>query len=360
MRVDAIRRPQVSRGSDARIGLRPSIVAAGMTGTAEGARLFPRTLVRRFGPRLAENGGGGLARMVTAKVLSWPQAWRAPSLGRLGSLEVRLAASAFEVRRAQALRYHVFYEEMAAEADFRARQTRRDQDRFDRFCDHLIVLDHAARGDARFGATGRMVATYRLLRHDVAARHCGFYSAGEFDIEPLLARKPDLNFLELGRSCVLPPYRTKRAVELLWHGIWAYVRAHGIDVMIGCASLPGTDPAELALPLSFLHHHARAPAEWDVRARGDRHVEMARMPAAAIDARAALKALPPLVKGYLRLGAMIGDGAVIDRQFGTTDVMMVLPVAAIAERYIEHYGTDATRFALKAPRPRGDRPLVAA
>ena len=73
---------------------------------------------------------------------------------------------------------------------------------------------------------------------------------------------PDLRFLELGRSCVLKPYRTKRTVELLWHGIWTYVLHHRIDAMIGCASLEGTDPDKLALPLSFLHHYAAAPPPW--------------------------------------------------------------------------------------------------
>ena len=91
-------------------------------------------------------------------------------------------------------------------------------------------------------------------------------------------------FLELGRSCVLPDYRNKRTLELLWHGIWAYVLRHGFDVMIGCASLEGTDPEKLALPLSFLHHHCRAPEEWRVGAHADRRVEMNRMPAEAIDA----------------------------------------------------------------------------
>src|SRR5690606_23179526 len=113
----------------------------------------------------------------------------------------------------------------------------------------------------------------------------------------------------------------------------------------GCASLSGTDPEPLALPLAFLHHNARAPEEWSVSALAGRHVAMDRLPAEAIDAKAALKLLPPLVKGYLRLGAYIGDGAVIDRQFGTTDVLIVLPVGTISERYVNHYGVDATRYA---------------
>ncbi len=280
-----------------------------------------------------------------------------PPLGRLGSLEVRLAQSAAEIRRAQALRYQVFYEEMSAAGDLRTRRLRRDADRFDRICDHLLVLDHETLDRSLLGARPRIVGTYRLLRHDVARRHGGFYSAGEFDIASLIRRKPALSFLELGRSCVLKPYRNKRTVELLWHGIWSYVLAHDTDVMVGCASLEGTDPDQLALQLSFLHHHARAPEEWCVRAQGHRYVEMNRMPAHAVDTRQALRTLPPLIKGYLRLGATVGDGAVIDQQFGTTDVCIILPVAAIQPRYVDHYGADASRYAVRPP---ADAPLAAA
>lgn len=286
-------------------------------------------------------------RMLDGLRLTMPKGLRtAPAipepLGRLGSLEVRLAHSPREVKRAQKLRFKVFYEEMSAIADVQTQMTRRDRDAFDAICDHLLVIDHDTQTKSGDPA---IVGTYRLLRQDVAARHSGFYTASEFDVGPLIGRHSGLKFLELGRSCVLPPYRTKRTVELLWHGIWSYVRSHGLDVMVGCASLEGTDPDRLALPLSFLHHNCRAPEEWQVTALPGRSVAMDRLPPEAIDTKAALHALPPLIKGYLRLGAYIGDGAVIDRQFGTTDVMIVLPVSAINARYVNHYGVDATRYA---------------
>jgi L-ornithine Nalpha-acyltransferase len=268
-------------------------------------------------------------------------------LGRLGSLEVRLARSGEEIVAAQELRYRVFYDELSAAPDAVALATRRDEDRFDAYCDHLLVLDHAdADPSGRRPSAPGIVATYRLLRQEAAETAGGFYSAGEFDIAPLLARHRRLRFLELGRSCVLPAYRNRRTVELLWHGCWAYVLHYGIDVMMGCASLEGTDPDHLALPLSFLHHFAAADADWRVRARPGLGVGMNRMPPGAIDPKAALRSLPPLLKGYLRLGARIGDGAVVDRQFGTTDVMIVLPVATISARYLQHYGPDAGRHAV--------------
>ncbi len=266
------------------------------------------------------------------------------TLGRLGSLEVRLARTPREIWRAQRLRYRVFYQEMSAKPDVVARVFRRDADRFDQACDHLLVIDHEAKG--RFGGTKpKVVGTYRLMRKSAADRLGGFYSQSEFDLQPLLARHPGQRFLELGRSCVLKPYRTKRTVDLLWSGIWAYIRHHRIDAMFGCASFDGTDPDALALPLSFLHHQARSEGDWLAEAHAHRRVDMDRLPAGTIDVKMAVRQMPPLIKGYLRLGARFGTGAVVDRQFGTTDVLVVLPVAAIDKRYIEYYGGETPRYA---------------
>ena len=201
-----------------------------------------------------------------------------PVLGRIGSLEVRLATTAKEIRRAQRLRFKVFYEEMSASPHGAALISRRDVDAYDAICDHLLVLDHDVKPKPFRNAKPKVVGTYRLLRQDVANRHGGFYTRGEYDIAPLLRAHPDLRFLELGRSCVLKPYRNKRTVELLWHGIWTYVLHHRIDVMIGCASLEGTQPQQLALPLSFLHHYAAAPAEWQARALPGRFTAMDILP----------------------------------------------------------------------------------
>lgn len=252
---------------------------------------------------------------------------------------MRLASKKSEIRRAQRLRFKVFYEEMAAIPTGLAALSRRDADGYDALCDHLLVLDHAAprRKKPFVEHRPKVVGTYRLLRGEVAERHAGFYSEGEYDLEPILAAQGHRRLLELGRSCVLKPYRSKRTVELLWQGIYAYVLHHRIDALIGCASLEGTDPDRLALPLSFLHHHARAPEAWRARALPERAVAMDRLPREAVDPKAALQALPPLIKGYLRLGATFGEGAVVDHQFGTTDVFVALPVEAIGARYRGHF-----------------------
>jgi L-ornithine Nalpha-acyltransferase len=257
-------------------------------------------------------------------------------LGAIGKLEVSLTRDKREVKRLQKLRYKVFYEHRRA--DIVTRFMQRDRDYFDGICDHLMVVDRSVRS-----LTGRspVIGTYRLLRQDVAEKHGGFYSAEEFDISSLLRRHAGLRFLELGRSCVLPPYRTKRTIELLWHGVWRYVQEQHVDVMMGCASFEGTDIALLSRPLSFLHHFARAPEAWCCGAHPFGRVEMNRIPKDEINVKAAWDELPPLIKGYLRVGAFVGDGAVIDAKLGTTDVLTIMPVSAIRARYVRYFGAGA-------------------
>jgi putative hemolysin len=262
-------------------------------------------------------------------------------LGRIGSLEVRLARNSSEVAAAQEVRFRVFYDELGAKRHYVHALEQRDADRFDAICDHLLVFDTAIAGpDHR-----QIVGTYRLLRQESAIAAGGFYSDEEFELERLMARHPDRRFLELGRSCVLPEYRSKRTVELLWQGIWAYCRIHGIDVMTGCASFHGVVPAAHAEALSLLAHNFRPEPEWDVRAVPGRYRPMDLVPSEAIDTRRALAAMPPLIKGYLRIGARFGDGCVVDDDFGTTDVFVVLSTDWISDRYINYYGSEAQRFA---------------
>jgi putative hemolysin len=249
---------------------------------------------------------------------------------RAGDLELRLAESADEVAAAQRLRYQVFYEEMAAQPTAEMAAMRRDVDMFDPHCDHLLVIDHQIGA----GAAG-VIGTYRLMRRENAARAGRFYSIDEYDISRMLASSDEI--LELGRSCIATQYRSGPVMQLLWRGITDYVMHYDIALMFGCASLPGTEPAELALPLSYLHHHHLAPEELRIRAVPERYVDMNMLPAEAIDKKPARAALPPLIKGYLRLGGFVGDGAVVDRQFNTTDVAIIVKTGWVTARYYRHY-----------------------
>lgn len=263
------------------------------------------------------------------------------ALGRIGSLEVRLARDEAEIAASQEIRFRVFYEELGAKRQLVHALEQRDADRFDEHCDHLLVVDTALPGPD----TQRIVGTYRLLREERAVATGGFYSNDEFELDSLVARHPGVRFLELGRSCVLPNYRSKRTIEVLWQGIWAYINHYEVGAMTGCASFHGTVPAQHAEALSYLAHHCRADPSWDVRAVAGRYQALDMMPAEAVSMRSAFAAMPPLIKGYLRVGAKIGDGCVIDHDFGTIDVFIILPVAAIGSRYITYLTNEADRFA---------------
>jgi putative hemolysin len=249
---------------------------------------------------------------------------------RGGSLGVRLATSEAEIDAAQALRYRVFYDEMGAVPTVEASRTHRDSDAFDAVADHLLVLDHAI-------GTGpeAVVATYRLIRQSAADRLGRFYSADEYDISSVVGFPG--NVMELGRSCVHADYRGRAAMQLLWRGIAAYVFLHRIDLMFGCASLPGTDPDAIANELTYLYHNHLAPPAVRPRALPERYVDMRRVDPASLDARRTLVGLPPLIKGYLRLGGFVGDGAVIDQQFNTTDVAVVVKTDLVTDKYYRHY-----------------------
>lgn len=262
-------------------------------------------------------------------------------LGAIGPLVTRMARSAAEVETAQALRHTVFCGEMGA-APCPDSPPGLDADRWDSICDHLLVIDTSLTPE-------RIVGTYRLLDAEAARQGGrGLYSQTEFDVDSLLARHPDKRFVEIGRSCVLPQWRGRRAIETLWQGIWAHILDRRYDAMIGCASFPGADRQAVAEPLSFLFHHARAEPTWDCAATAAETIPMNTIPADRLDLRRAFRALPPLVRGYLRLGARFASTAVVDRRFGTIDVLVVMPVASLNPRYVGHFGPNAGRFSAGA------------
>ncbi len=243
---------------------------------------------------------------------------------------VRLAENSEEIEAAQHLRYLVFYEENGAQASEEVLRLKRDFDAFDDVTDHLVVIDSSV-GE---GAAG-IVGTYRLLPSNAADKFGRFYTSDEYDIAPLLNCGASL--LELGRSCVLAPYRTRPVLQLLWQGIAEYVLEREIGLMFGCASLHGTDTGKLSEALAYMYHYHLAPEELRPQAIESRYVDMNLHVREYLNVREIFASLPPLIKGYLRLGATIGDGAVIDYQFNTTDVCIVLQTHLVTSRYRKHY-----------------------
>lgn len=244
-------------------------------------------------------------------------------------ITIRLATTQEEVKASQRLRYKVFYEEQNAVPTEEMAALKMDFDEYDAVMDHLIVVDE------RLPKEDQIVGTYRLMRRDVAKKFGKFYSDAEFNIQPLLMS--DTQVMELGRSCVLEPYRTRAILQKLWGGIAHYVAEYKISVMFGCGSLTGTDVKAIEDQLSYLYHYHLAPPALRVRAVESRYVEMNIIPKEQLNAKQVFSSLPPLIKGYLRLGAGIGEGAIIDHQWGSIDVCIVMPTHLITDKYFKHY-----------------------
>ncbi|MDA0369095.1 MAG: GNAT family N-acetyltransferase [Proteobacteria bacterium] len=251
-----------------------------------------------------------------------------------GRYEIRVTRDPADIEAAQRLRYHVFYDEMSADPSPEMRESGRDFDRFDTICDHLLVID-------RERPVGQqIVGTYRMLLRADAEAHGGYYSSSEYDIADFVAGFGGRNAAEIGRSCVHADYRNQRIVELLWRGLAHYYRDNNVERIFGCASFPGTDPEALALPLSYLYHFHLAPPDLRVRALSALHVPMNRIDKEELNPRSAIRQVPALIRAYLRLGGVCGDGAVIDHQFGTTDVFMVLAMENLPDKYHDYFERD--------------------
>lgn len=239
---------------------------------------------------------------------------------------VSIARNADDLKAAQRLRYDVFVRELGGGGDMVDHDAGLEQDRFDPFFDHLLLHDETR---------GQVIGVYRMLRSDQARAAGQFYSEDEYDLTPL--RSSGRNLLELGRSCLHPDYRGGMAMHYLWSALAAYVAEHNIEILFGVASFHGTDAQALAAPLSLLHHRHLAPPAVRVRARPASFQSMNLISEDALDRRAAMLQVPALIKAYLRLGGVVGEGAWIDRTFNTTDVCLVMDTAQLNARQSRLY-----------------------
>ena len=251
-------------------------------------------------------------------------------LHKIEPISIRLAKNQDEIQAAQELRYQVFYEEYGAKADPETARLKRDADPYDVVADHLIVVDNTVSG-----SQPKIVGTYRVIQQSAADKIGSFYSSAEYDITPL--HNCGLNMLELGRSCVLPEYRTRSVLQLLWQGIANFVIENKIEILFGCASFHGRNVEAISRQLAYLHHYHLAPPALRPVARSERFIDMNLHPKEPLNPREIINTLPPLIKGYLRTGCMVGEGAVIDEQFNTIDVCIVLQTDMLASQYRKHY-----------------------
>jgi putative hemolysin len=235
--------------------------------------------------------------------------------------ELRLAATPEDIRAAQHLRYRVFVQELGGDGAMVDHDAQLEMDAFDPVYDHLLLLDRR-RGDT---VRDRVVGVYRLMRSDRVAEAGRYYCEDEYDLSVLKASGRRL--LELGRSCVEAEYRGGTAMLHLWSGLAKYVADHDIDILFGVASFHGTDIGALKQALSFLYHNHLAPEDVRVRAVADHFQPMDLLPPDQVDRKEAVLQIPALIKGYLRLGGTVGDGAFIDHAFNTTDVCLIMDTA---------------------------------
>lgn len=250
---------------------------------------------------------------------------------------LRLAQSAGDIAAAQRLRYEVFVKELGGGGPEVDHARRLEKDAFDPLCDHLLLSDPVAGPQE----TGGVIGVYRLLPGERLKAGAGFYSESEFDLAPL--RASGRRLLELGRSCVHQSYRGGAAMPMLWNGLASYITQREIEVLFGVASFQGTDVAAWAGPLRYLHDHHLAPEGLRAQAKGAAAYDLAGLPPGGMSRAAALEALPPLIRAYLRLGGFVGQGAWVDRAFNTIDVLLVIDVARLPPRHQQFYARQAER-----------------
>jgi L-ornithine Nalpha-acyltransferase len=253
----------------------------------------------------------------------------------LGDLELRLACNSCDIEAAQKLRYQVFYEELGAIPSTATRNWQLDCDEFDEKADHLLVIDRKLENKLTGKKPNPVIGTYRLIQRSHLKNKQTFYTAHEFDITKILSFPGKI--LELGRSCVDIHYRNNITLRLLWLGIARYVFNFDIDLIFGCASFPGSNPEKHRTALKYLQNWHQAPQDLCPRALPAKYVDMLKNNGTLMVDNWHINNLPPLIKGYLRVGGWVGDGAVIDNQFNTTDVCIIMKTGSIPNRYHKHY-----------------------
>lgn len=242
---------------------------------------------------------------------------RQPAATPVRRLSCDLAKTHAEMKEAQRIRYQVFGEEMGARLPSAA--TGLDIDRFDMFCDHLLVRDHNE---------NKVVGTYRILPPEQARMAGGYYSEAEFDMSNLAHLRDRM--AEVGRSCVDANYRDGATISQLWGGLADYIMKNGHEYMIGCASMSMKDGGHYAASVfNKIYKLHAAPAEFNV-------IPHNRLPLESLNQNMDV-IIPPLIKGYLRMGAYIAGEPAFDAEFNCADLFILLPVSRISSRITKHF-----------------------
>ena len=236
---------------------------------------------------------------------------------------IKIAESNFEIKKAQSLRYKIFFKEKKIKKKSFKFLLQRDYDFYDKISDHLIIIDNNRE------IRDNVIGTYRLLRGNCAKLYRGFYTEQEFDISNLKKNFSSKDILELGRSCVHPQYRSGIILKLLWQGISNYIKMYKIKILMGCASFHGTNPIKFKDEFSLLYENYRLPEDYDVKSLQSNEISFNKN----INHSTTLNKLPPLIKGYLRAGGMVSENFYIDMEFETIDYCVIMLTEKIVSRY---------------------------
>ena len=236
---------------------------------------------------------------------------------------IKIAESNFEIKKAQSLRYKIFFKEKKIKKKSFKFLLQRDYDFYDKISDHLIIIDNNRE------IRDNVIGTYRLLRGNCAKLYRGFYTEQEFDISNLKKNFSSKDILELGRSCVHPQYRSGIILKLLWQGISNYIKMYKIKILMGCASFHGTNPSKFKDEFSLLYESYRLPEDYNVKSLQSNEISFNKN----INHSTILNKLPPLIKGYLRAGGMVSENFYIDTEFETIDYCVIMLTEKIVSRY---------------------------
>ena len=236
---------------------------------------------------------------------------------------IKIAESNFEIKKAQSLRYKIFFKEKKIKKKNFKFLLQRDYDFYDKISDHLIIIDNNRE------IRDNVIGTYRLLRGNCAKLYRGFYTEQEFDISNLKKNFSSKDILELGRSCVHPQYRSGIILKLLWQGISNYIKMYKIKILMGCASFHGTNPSKFKDEFSLLYESYRLPEDYDVKSLQSNEISFNKN----INHSTILNKLPPLIKGYLKAGGMVSENFYIDKEFETIDYCVIMLTEKIVSRY---------------------------
>jgi len=242
--------------------------------------------------------------------------------------DVKLAESRNEIKLAQKLRYKVFFSERIHSPILNIGNFRRDSDKFDNYADHIIVKFRKSKF-----SKARVIGTYRLLKQSVADKKSGFYSCDEFNLDNLLNSKIYKNMLELSRSCISQKFRNKNVLKLMWNEIYRYINENNIDALFGTASFLDTNINKIEDQLIYLNNNHKMSENIKVNALANYKVKVDYEKKIDINLKLVSR-LPTLIKAYLKFNATIGEGAVIDKKFKTTDVFVFLPIEEINKDYV--------------------------